>query len=42
MKINIKKLHSKAIIPSYAKAGDAGMDLYAVERGEADKYGNMV
>ena len=42
MKVNIKKLHPKAIIPKYAKAGDAGMDLYAIEQGEADKYGNMV
>ena len=27
MKIKIKKLHPSAIIPSYAKAGDAGLDL---------------
>ena len=27
MKIKIKKLHEKAIIPSYSKNGDAGMDL---------------
>ena len=31
MKVKIKKLHSDAIIPKYAKDGDAGMDLYAVE-----------
>ena len=42
MKINIKKLHPSAKIPKYAKAGDAGMDLYAVEQGEADDHGNMV
>ena len=30
MKIKIKKLHHEAIIPSYAKPGDAGMDLTAV------------
>ena len=42
MKVNIKKLHPSAKIPKHAKAGDAGMDLYAVERGEADDYGNMV
>ena len=30
MKIKIKKLHHEAIIPSYAKQGDAGMDLTAV------------
>jgi dUTP pyrophosphatase len=27
MKVKIKKLHPKAVIPNYAKAGDAGMDL---------------
>jgi dUTP pyrophosphatase len=42
MKVNIKKLHPDAIIPTYAKAGDAGMDMYAVANGEADEYGNMV
>lgn len=30
MKIKIKKLHEKAVIPTYAKHGDAGMDLTAV------------
>lgn len=30
MKINIKRLHPDAVIPKYAKAGDAGMDLTAV------------
>lgn len=30
MKVKIKKLHPDAIIPSYAKDGDAGMDLTAV------------
>lgn len=29
MKVKIKKLHSDAIIPKYAKEGDAGMDLVA-------------
>ena len=42
MKVKIKRLHSDAVVPTYAKAGDAGMDIYAVSRGEADKYGNMV
>ena len=27
MKVKIKKLHPKAVIPNYAKAGDAGMGL---------------
>ena len=31
MKVKIKKLHPKAIIPEYAKEGDAGMDLVATE-----------
>ena len=31
MKVGIKKLHPNAIIPKYAKAGDAGLDLTAVE-----------
>jgi len=30
MKIRIKKLHPNAVIPSYAKPGDAGMDLQAI------------
>jgi dUTP pyrophosphatase len=29
MKIKIKKIHPDAVIPSYAKEGDAGMDLVA-------------
>jgi dUTP pyrophosphatase len=29
MKIKIKKMHPHAVIPSYAKVGDAGMDLVA-------------
>ena len=29
MKVKIKKLHPSAIIPQYAQAGDAGMDLTA-------------
>jgi dUTP pyrophosphatase len=31
MKVGIKRLHENAIIPKYAKAGDAGLDLTAVE-----------
>lgn len=30
MKVKIKKLSENAVIPSYAKPGDAGMDLTAV------------
>lgn len=31
MKVKIKKLHPNAVIPSYTKEGDAGMDLTATE-----------
>ena len=31
MKVKIKKLHTNAVIPKYAKPGDAGMDLTCVE-----------
>jgi len=32
MKVKIKKLHPDAVVPSYAKLGDAGMDLTAISR----------
>jgi len=32
MKVQIKKLHPDAVIPSYAKPGDAGMDLTAISQ----------
>lgn len=32
MIVNIKKLDEKAVIPSYAKPGDAGMDLTSIKR----------
>ena len=38
MKIKIKKLHDDAIIPSYAKAGDAGMDLTCVDFKMTETY----
>jgi dUTP pyrophosphatase len=31
LKLQIKRLHPDARIPSYAHAGDAGMDMYAIE-----------
>ncbi|MBI2670653.1 dUTP diphosphatase, partial [Candidatus Woesearchaeota archaeon] len=31
LELKIKKLHPDACIPSYAKLGDAGLDLYAIE-----------
>ena len=41
MIVNIKKLSPNAVIPTYAKYGDAGMDLTAISK-EIDKYGNIV
>lgn len=38
MKINIKKLHPSATIPTYSNPGDAGMDLRAVEAHEDDNW----
>ena len=40
MIVNIKKLHKDAVIPSYAKDGDAGLDL-AETRVWADDDGNV-
>ena len=40
MKVKIKKLHPDAVIPAYAKAGDAGMDLTAVTF-DIDEFGNL-
>ena len=31
MNVKIKKLHPDAVIPKYAKRGDAGLDLTAVD-----------
>jgi len=41
MKIKIKKLHENAVIPSYAKDGDAGMDLTAVSVENLDNFGGV-
>ncbi len=30
LEVNVKKLHENAVIPSYSKTGDAGLDLTAV------------
>lgn len=40
MKVKIKKLHPDAVIPKYAKPGDAGLDLVAVSL-DFDDFGNM-
>lgn len=41
MQVNIKRLHKDAVIPSYAKHGDAGMDLTATSK-EYDENSNVV
>lgn len=41
MKVKIKKLDPNAVIPSYAKEGDAGLDLTAVSK-TVDDSGNIV
>lgn len=38
MKVKIKKLRDEAVIPSYAKFGDAGMDLTAISVQEDDNF----
>ena len=38
MRVNIKKMHKNAVIPKYAKDGDAGLDLVAVSRNENELY----
>lgn len=41
MKVKIKKLVENAVIPQYAKEGDAGLDLVATSI-ERDNFGNIV
>lgn len=38
MKVKFKKLDANAVIPSYAKSGDAGLDLTAISINEAPEY----
>lgn len=38
MKIKIKKLHENAVIPTYAKHGDAGLDLTATSKSYDENY----
>lgn len=40
MKVKIKKTHPDAVIPCYAKVGDAGLDLTATSI-SYDEYGNI-
>ena len=41
MKVKIKKLNEGAIVPSYSKQGDAGMDLTAINISK-DNVGNII
>lgn len=41
IELKIKKLHSEAVIPQYAKPGDAGLDLVAISE-EWNKNNTMV
>ena len=36
MKVRIKKTHKDAVLPKYAKSGDAGQDLTVVEIEQLD------
>lgn len=40
MKVKLKKIHPNAVIPRYAKEGDAGLDLTATSK-YFDEYGNI-
>ena len=40
MRVKIKKMHPDAVIPKYAKVGDAGLDLTATSM-YYDEYGNI-
>lgn len=40
LKVKIKKICETAVIPQYAKEGDAGMDLTAVSK-SSDDHGNI-
>ena len=40
MKVNVKKLDGSAVTPTYAKHGDAGMDLTAISK-NYDEHGNV-
>ena len=42
MDVKIKKLDPKAVIPKYAKPGDAGMDLTAISYKYDDQHDNHI
>lgn len=37
MQVKVKKLNENAVVPSYAKSGDAGLDLTATSKHEEEK-----
>ena len=41
MKVRIKKLTDKAIIPTFGSAGSAGGDLYSAEENQVEKWAKM-
>jgi len=38
MKVRVKKLDERAVLPKYSKPGDAGMDLTAISVEDTSKY----
>lgn len=38
MKVKIKKIHPEAVIPKYAKEGDAAMDVHAIYKKITSKF----
>ena len=42
LQVKIKKLHDLAVIPKYAKVGDAGMDMTCVDINYTDDYVEFV
>jgi len=41
LQVKVRKMHPRAVLPTYAKEGDAAMDMYAAEVMK-DTYGNYV
>ena len=41
LQVKVRKMHPRAVLPTYAKEGDAAMDMYAAEVMK-NKYGNYV
>lgn len=38
LEVKIKRVHPDAVLPSYARPGDAGMDIVSVGKKETEKY----